>query len=90
MQARCCSTWLLQLLVLENGPQFISDEFSTLKKSNGVYKNITCASYHPTSDRAVETLVQTFKKAKIATFLLQFSVALLYNTTHSVAPPMKP
>ena len=71
---------LPQQLVSDNGPQFISDEFATFMKSNGV-KHIRCAPYHPASNGAVERLVQTFKKAvktasdtnfTLASFLLSY------------------
>ena len=37
---------LPQQLVSDNGPQFISDEFATFMKSNGI-KHIRCAPYAP-------------------------------------------
>ena len=40
---------LPQQLVSDNGPQFISDEFATFMKSNGI-KHIGCAPYHPASN----------------------------------------
>ena len=71
---------LPQQLVSNNGPQFISDEFSTFMKTNGV-KHIRCAPYQPASNGAVKRLVQTFKKAiktasdtnfALASFLLSY------------------
>ena len=49
-------------LVSDNGPQFISEDFAQFMKSNGI-KHIRCAPYHPAYNKAVERLVQTFKKA---------------------------
>ena len=49
-------------LVSDNGPQFCSTEFGTFLKMNGV-KHIRCSPYHPSSNGAVERLVQTFKRA---------------------------
>ena len=49
-------------VVSDNGPQFISEEFQPFRASNGV-KHLHCAPYHPSSNRAVEWLVQTVKQA---------------------------
>ena len=49
-------------LVSDNGPQFTAEEFKNFLQANGI-KHIKCAPYHPTSNGAVEHLVQTFKKA---------------------------
>jgi len=53
---------LPEQLVSDNGPQFVSDEFATFMKMNGI-KHIRCAPYHPSSNSAAERFVQTFKKA---------------------------
>ena len=53
---------LPEQLVSDNGPQFVSDEFSTFMKMNGI-KHIRCSPYHPSSNGAAERFVQTFKKA---------------------------
>ena len=53
---------LPQQVVMDNGPQFVSQEFAAFMKSNGI-KHTRCAPYHPASNGAVERLVQTFKKA---------------------------
>lgn len=47
-------------IVMGNGPQFISEEWSTFAKANGV-KHIRSTPYHPSVNGAVEKLVQTFK-----------------------------
>ena len=53
---------LPEQIVSDNGPQFISSEFADFMKLNDV-KHIRCAPYHPSSNGAVERLVQTFKQA---------------------------
>ncbi len=52
---------LPEQVVSDNGPQFVSDEFTTFLKSNGV-KHIRCSPYHPSSNGAAERFVQTFKQ----------------------------
>ena len=47
-------------LVLDNGPQLVSEEFSQFVKINGI-KHIKSATYHPASNGQVERAVQTFK-----------------------------
>ncbi len=49
-------------VVSDNGPQFSSEEFQVFMKQNGI-RHIRCAPYHPSSNGAVERLVQTFKQA---------------------------
>ena len=53
---------LPEQLVSDNGPQFVSEEFRSFLKRNGV-KHIRCAPYHPSSNGAAERFVQTFKRA---------------------------
>ena len=53
---------LPEQLVMDNGPQFVSEEFAMFTKVNGV-KHIKNAPYHPSTNGAVERLVQIFKKA---------------------------
>ena len=53
---------LPEQLVTDNGPQFTAEEFAVFLKRNGI-KHIKVAPYHPSSNGAVERLVQTFKKA---------------------------
>ena len=53
---------LPEQLVSDNGPQFVSHEFADFLRANGV-KYIRTAPYHPSSNRAVERLVQTFKQS---------------------------
>ena len=53
---------LPEQVVTDNGPQFIADEFTLFLKQNGV-KHLKCSLYHPSSNGAVERLVQSFKKS---------------------------
>ena len=53
---------LPEQLVTDNGPQFVSHEFADFMQGNGI-KHIRTAPYHPSSNGAVERLVQTFKQA---------------------------
>ena len=53
---------LPQQIVSDNGPQFTSQEFADFLRSNGI-THIRTAPYHPSSNGAVERLVQTFKQA---------------------------
>ena len=46
---------LPEQIVTDNGPQFISEEFRTFLRRNGV-KHIRSAPYHPASNGAVEGL----------------------------------
>ena len=52
---------LPEQLVTDNGPQFVSQEFSSFMKSNGI-KHIKTSPYHPASNGAVERFVQTLKR----------------------------
>eukprot|EP00731_Ephydatia_muelleri_P002089 Em0001g2089a len=49
----------------DNGPQFVSAEFETFMRNNGI-KHIRCAPYHPSSNGLAERFIQTFKKAMLA------------------------
>lgn len=84
---------LPEQIVTDNGPQFISEEFATFTKANGV-KHIKSAPYHPSTNGAVERLVQTFKKSmkasqndgrshsqRLASFLLSYR-STTHSTTH--------
>ena len=84
---------LPEQIVTDNGPQFVSEEFATFTKANGV-KHIKSAPYHPSTNGAVERLVQTFKKSmkasqddgrphsqRLASFLLSYR-STPHSTTH--------
>ena len=75
---------LPEQIVSDNGPQFVAEEFASFAKANGI-KHIKSAPYHPSTNGAVERLVQTFKKAmkasehdgkthsqRLASFLLSY------------------
>ena len=53
---------LPEQVVLDNGPQFTSDEFAQFMQGNGI-KHILCVPYHPASNGLAERFVQTFKRA---------------------------
>ena len=84
---------LPEQIVSDNGPQFVSEEFATFTKENSV-KHIKSAPYHPSTNGAVERLVQTFKKSmkasqyvgrshsqRLASFLLTYR-STPHSTTH--------
>ena len=56
---------LLEQVVTDNGPQFVSQDFTNFMKLNGI-KHIKILPYHPASNGAVDRLVQTFKKAMMS------------------------
>ena len=74
-------------VVSDNGPQFVSEEFKSFPKSNGV-KHIHCSPYHPSSNGAVERFVQTFKKAMLAqsTKLSFQQWLMLFLLTYRITP----
>ena len=53
---------LPEQIVSGNGPQFVSEEFGRFMKENAI-KHIRISLYHPASNGAAESLVQTFKQA---------------------------
>ena len=75
---------LPEQLVSDNGPQFVSEEFETFLRMNGV-KHIRSSPYHPASNGAAERVVQVVKQALraglhdsnsleyvLSTFLMQY------------------
>ena len=85
---------LPEQLVSDNGPQFISNEFSQFMKLNGI-KHSLVAPYHPRSNGQAERFVQTFKqyfkaegtqniKQNLARFL--FSYRTTPNSTTGQTP----
>ncbi|XP_056089739.1 uncharacterized protein K02A2.6-like [Rhinichthys klamathensis goyatoka] len=79
---------LPEVLVSDNGPQFVSQEFVTFLKANHV-KHIRSAPYHPATNGQAERFVQSLKQAlktskgsstlqrRLETFLLTYR-----NTPH--------
>ena len=57
---------LPEQIVLDNGPQFISSEFATFLKQNGV-KHICSAPYHPSTSGLAERFIQPLKQSLKAT-----------------------
>ena len=53
---------LPEQLVSDNGPQFTSNKFAIFVRSNGI-KHFKSAPYHPSTNGAVERLVQTLKNS---------------------------
>ena len=49
-------------VVTDNGPTFVSEEFKTFMKGNGI-KHVTTAPYHPSSNGQAERAVQIVKQA---------------------------
>ena len=87
---------LPEQLVTDNGPQFVSEEFSHFLKSNGI-KHIRCAPYHPASNGLAERFVQSLKtalKANVNSWLtlqhrlsnFQLSYRSTPHTTTGVSP----
>ena len=77
-----------QMVVTDNGSSFISQEFMSFLKKNGI-RHITSAPYHPASNGLAERAVQTFKSGikrmqvgsvqeKLSSFLFAYR-----NTPHS-------
>ena len=80
---------LPELIVSDNGPQFVSAEFDSFLRQNGIRRK-NSAPYHPATNGLAERFVQTLKQAmramkrekgalhvKLATFLLAYR-----NTPH--------
>lgn len=87
---------LPEQLVSDNGPQFVSSEFTQFLKNNGV-KHIKSAPYHPSTNGIAERFVQSFKRAmltneslpmeqRLANFLLRYRTTV--HATTNVTPCM--
>ena len=57
---------LPEQIVTDNGPQFVSEDFATFTKANGI-KHIRTAPYHPASNGLAERFVQSMKQSLKAT-----------------------
>ena len=87
---------LPEQLVSNNGPQFVSAEFTQFLKSNGVI-HIKLAPYHPSTNGIAKRFVQSLKRAmltneslpmeqRLATFLLQYHTTV--HATTNATPCM--
>ena len=86
---------LPEIVVSDNGSNFVSSEFKSFLQKNGI-KHITSAPYHPSSNGLVERAVQTFKQGmkkqgdgtvetKLARFLLSYRITPQSTTGESPA-----
>ena len=71
-------------MVTDNGPQFLSEEFSKFMRSNGIYQRTP--PYHPSMNGQAERMVQELKKSLKSkpserTWSHQVSLFLLYYRT---------
>ena len=84
MRSTFASRGLPEIVVSDNGSNFVSSEFKSFLQKNGI-KHITSAPYHPSTNGLVERAVQTFKQGikkqgdgsvdtKLARFLLSFRI----------------
>ena len=56
---------LQEQIVTDNGPQFVSEDFSHFQKSNEI-NHIQCADFHPVSNELTKQFVQSLKTALIS------------------------
>ena len=61
-ETNVCSQWVAEQLVSNNGLQFVSEEFASFCKFNGM-KHISVSPYHLLSNGLVKRFVQMFKVA---------------------------
>ena len=83
-------------VVTDNGPQFVSSEFTLFLQRNGI-KHIRVSPYHPASNGAAERLVQSFKRSLSAAAASTVSIRqrlaeflLSYRTTPHAATGRTP
>ena len=95
MRSTFASRGLPEIVVSDNGSNFVSSEFKSFLLKNGI-KLITSAPYHPSTNGLVERAVQTFKQgmkkqgdgsvdAKLARFLLSYRITPQSTTGESPA-----
>ena len=95
MRSIFSSHGLPEIIVSDNGSNFVSSEFKSSLQKNDI-KHITSAPYHPSTnglvERAVQTLKQGMKKqgdgsveTKLARFLLSFRITPQSTTGESPA-----
>ena len=83
---------LPQMIVSDNGPQFVSKEFKKFCSSRGIQHN-TIAPYHPHSNGEAKRIVETFKQSidkanpKTASHLQDVVIKFLakYWSTHTLS-----
>ncbi|KAL9961178.1 hypothetical protein ACROYT_G030076 [Oculina patagonica] len=86
---------LPEVVVSDNGSNFVSSEFKSFLQKKGI-KHITSTPYHPSSNGLVERAVQTFKQGmkkqgdgtvetKLARFLLSYRITTQSTTGESPA-----
>ena len=79
---------LPELVISDNGPAFVSEEFEMFMKQHGIRHRKT-APYHPSSNGLAERAVQSFKQALkklywyIAAAPLRFLITPTHNSTHN-------
>ena len=84
LRATFASHGLPEFVVSDNGSNFVSSEFKSFLRKNGI-KHITSAPYHPSSNGLVDRAVQTFKQGikkqgegtvetKLARFLFSYRI----------------
>ena len=74
-----------EVLVTDNSPCFVSEEFETFLSKNGI-KHVTSAPFHPATnelaERAVQIVKKGFKKKKGGTMASRIAKVLMaYRTT---------
>ena len=95
MRSTFASRGLPEIVVSDNGSNFVSSEFKSFLLKNGI-KLITSAPYHPSTNGLVERAVQTFKQGmkkqgdgsvdtKLARFLLSYRINPQSTTGESPA-----
>ena len=95
MRSTFASHGLPEIVVSDNGSNFVSSEFKSFLQKNGI-KHITSAPYHPSTNGLVERAVQTFKQGmkkqgdgsvdtKLARFLLSYRITPQSTTGESPA-----
>ncbi|XP_064461149.1 uncharacterized protein K02A2.6-like isoform X4 [Ornithodoros turicata] len=72
---------LPEKIVTDNGPQFVSDEFSNFLRTNAVQHTRT-PPYHPASNGAAERLVQTVKRSLLRQFRDEESTGVTRTIRH--------
>ena len=61
MRSSFATLGLLEIIVTDNGPAFMSMEFAQFMQRNGI-RHVTTAPYHPASNGLAERAVQTVKE----------------------------